>query len=637
MLKIDSRIQALFARRDVRRNFRVMFPDGERADLINEDIILDSVRLTESVCSETVFRFGCCERSVMEFETVGVENIRGCRIRCALEIETSSLSAWDLDSIESGIRYSGYAGEVVREAASDLGYGFFRIPYGLFFVESCPRDHTDRRRRKVTAMTPDPRVISPVEQVRLSTYRPCAVPSTEPAACFMAEPLYLASANLLYQSPDSLNYNDWGTSRYGQADYTWSEIQGFGTVQSVTLSRTANGHTYAVTISGTYASPDFTDKYTIGQNDAPVAQLRYLDMSGWDTDEAWNWVQGQFEASGVAVPDVAAHTRVPRAWLQPHIGYDINDQYGPYDHAPLYFLPDEGCPIFMGEINYPGRKANSFFRLMWNLTCTYKVDGTTQATKTFFPLADLSAQTGRFMIYGSDPGQSRIPYYKTNSYTANNTEYYTFLESYQVLDTLRSALEMAPKFVKQTRTGKILRIQLNNANPTALSADSEESVWWDDAQISPIGKVLYRTKEITIGVAKGTLELSHEYGNGGGSIYDMRSNEILRNTHYYPLVIPPTPINNSSNFKAGLSKAEFVPYEAVIHDQPWMEAGDAITLPTTDPDAPSLRSFILSQTISGVYSLRQEISASGGSPLSTGYQTEATAAAVMYGDIYNEK
>lgn len=632
MLKIDSDIKALFARRDVRRNFRVMFPDGERADLINEDIILDTVRLTESVCSETVFRFGCCERSVMEFETVGVENIRGCRIRCALEIETSSLSASAISSIEIGIRYSGYDGEVVREEASDLGYGFFRIPYGLFFVESCPRDHTDRRRRKVTAMTPDPTVLSPVEQVRLSTYRPCAVPSYEPAACFMAEPLYLASANLLYQSPESLNSNDWGVSRY-VTDYTWSAIQGFGTAQSVTLSRTVNNHTYAVTISGTYASPDFSDKYTIGQTDAPVAQLRYLDMSGWDTDEAWNWVKGQFEASGVAVPDVAAHTRVPRAWLQPHIGYDINDQYGPYDHAPLYFLPDEGCPIFMGEINYPSRKANGFFRLMWNLTCTYKVDGTTRATRTFFPLADLSAQTGRFTIYGSDPGQDRIPYYKTNSYTANNTEYYTFLDSYQVLETLQASLEMAPKCVKQTRAGKILRIQLNNANPTALSADSEESVWWDDAQISPIGRVLYRTHN---SVSPDLLDLCYDYASGGGSIYDLRGNVILQRTHYY-LPSNPGVINNSSNFKAGLSKAEFVPLEAVIHDQPWMEAGDAITLATTDPDAPSLRSFILSQTISGVYSLRQEISASGGSPLSTGYQTEATAAAVMYGDIYNVK
>ena len=68
MLKIDWRIQPLVAKYGVRRNFRVVFPNGERADLTSADIIDDTVELSESVCSETVFRFGCIERSMISFE-----------------------------------------------------------------------------------------------------------------------------------------------------------------------------------------------------------------------------------------------------------------------------------------------------------------------------------------------------------------------------------------------------------------------------------------------------------------------------------------------------------------------------------------------------------------------------------------
>ncbi len=58
MIRVHSYIQSLLAKYGVRRNFRVIFPNGERADLIGKDIIQESVELTESACAETVFRFG---------------------------------------------------------------------------------------------------------------------------------------------------------------------------------------------------------------------------------------------------------------------------------------------------------------------------------------------------------------------------------------------------------------------------------------------------------------------------------------------------------------------------------------------------------------------------------------------------
>ena len=194
MLKVHSDIKALFAQPGVRKNFRVTFPNGERADIINDNIVQESVVLTESCCSETVFRFGCCERSMIEFETVGIENIRGCKIQCFLEIDTSSLSAAQLSLIQIDITYYGDVGTLVNAASSDTGYGYYRLPYGIYWVDSCPRDKSSRERRKVTAYSADPTRLSEVETVRLSTYSP----SLE---TIQSRPIDLAAANLAYLTP----------------------------------------------------------------------------------------------------------------------------------------------------------------------------------------------------------------------------------------------------------------------------------------------------------------------------------------------------------------------------------------------------------------------------------------------------
>ena len=103
MLKVDYRIKELVAKFGVRRNFRVIFPNGERADISGNSIVADSVELSESICSETVFRFGCIERSMLSFECIGIENIMGCQIRAGLEIDISSLDPAVIPYIQNNI------------------------------------------------------------------------------------------------------------------------------------------------------------------------------------------------------------------------------------------------------------------------------------------------------------------------------------------------------------------------------------------------------------------------------------------------------------------------------------------------------------------------------------------------------
>lgn len=128
MLNIPGKIKDLFLQSWPEKNFRIHFPNGEWEDITNANLDSESVSLTESVCSEQNLRFGLCEASTLEFETIGVGNIKGCVIEASLEIDLSSLGD-----------------DVVAE------YGqYYSVPYGTFTVNSCKRQK-DMRIRKVMA------------------------------------------------------------------------------------------------------------------------------------------------------------------------------------------------------------------------------------------------------------------------------------------------------------------------------------------------------------------------------------------------------------------------------------------------------------------------------------------------------
>ena len=602
MVRVPYDVKPLFQNAKVRKNFRVVFPDGERADITNDNVLQESVALSESVCSETVFRFGCCERSMIEFETVGVENITGCRIRCGLEVDLSSFNDYALQLLAYEVNEEiprGYDGLVVLTADSDLGYPYYRLPYGEFWVESAPRDKANRQNRKVTAYTVDPTVISAPERVRLSTYRPA------PVGAFAAKPMALALANLCGIGSDAADR--WGLVNTLDG-YLWEDIQSAGSYGFGQFSVTSGGHEYAVTVSGTYAAMDFTEKAGIGTEDPIVAGLASLVMSGWKTDEAWKWYVSVFEAAGVDLPTVSAHTRLPRTYFQPHMGGDILDQYGPYDHAPIYWLPDGGCPIYIRETNRPALKANTFVRLMWNLSCSFSVDGIVQATRTFFPLADLDAKIRTYTFSGSLPGTtSTFDYEPTDKLNIGGVDQYSFSDCYKVLDQIRTCLELGARMIRVDRSGVAGMIRLSNVSPQQIPASSVESVFWDDCDISDVGQVRFTAMTLLEGTVSGTVFRT----NGGTSIYNLLENFILQNTTYYDSDTAAAVI--SSDFVPALDAARFIPCEAVFHGWPWLQAGDAVELATGDPDDPTLVTFVLTQKIRGVQTITTEMSASGGS------------------------
>lgn len=131
MLTVPQEIKDLLHLDTCHKNIRIHFPNGERSDICNNLIVQNSVKFTESLCSHDELKFGLCESSVFEFETVGVGNIKGDVIEVFCEIYC--------DQSVSG-----------SEFKLDIQKYVFSIPYGSFIVDSCKRQ-ADLIHRKVVA------------------------------------------------------------------------------------------------------------------------------------------------------------------------------------------------------------------------------------------------------------------------------------------------------------------------------------------------------------------------------------------------------------------------------------------------------------------------------------------------------
>lgn len=133
MLNIPEEVKQLFRQGSVKKNIRVHFPNGEREDITNSNIISESFSFTESICSQDTLKFGLCEASMVEFECFNVGNIQNCKIEVSHEIDISTLG-------ESFIEQYGQTSE-------DVAFPFYRVPYGVFVVDACPRQDNMQRRK----------------------------------------------------------------------------------------------------------------------------------------------------------------------------------------------------------------------------------------------------------------------------------------------------------------------------------------------------------------------------------------------------------------------------------------------------------------------------------------------------------
>ena len=623
MLNLPESIKALFKRDSVRKNFRAHFPNGEFSDITNDDVVAESLKFSESLCSQKPFKFGCAEASVLEFEAVGVGNMYGMTIEAGIEIDTSSLSAADISTIQAGT----WDGTLVLAADSDIGYGFFRVPLGVFRVESCPRNHGAMAHRQVTAYS-----VIVANKLNFPNYmlwskilaRPSAILGT--FGCGLT-----VSKTLLPSDATSWAYGD------GRAGFNSA-----GKNVSVRIKETNDVKIYNSFVDR--GSPAYMKAELNGYDAEAYSNIgkkiaAALDAAGYDF--TYNAAKKKVYSS-----NLEALMRWSPHFFTPIITYDASytddGRYDIYDVSQTV-TPGELVPIVCSQfdINSTGwgfmvpvsiYRLNSFRRygyfsrndLTKSLWLTIIEDGTEIATIRIPPDADpAGCVLTNPVIYtyavADDPevfdigstGEEKAQFYRTFSNdggttitqkTALNLKTFPYA-AFDPMDMANGVLELNAQFAKMDRLGGVEVVRLDNSSPQSVLPENYKEVWWDEYDVDAVGAVLvsYRGAE-----DNGTAT---EIAIGSGtSIYDMSDNAALQTINPATLGSITTLVN--SKFAPYANDVEFTPVEMTMQGWPWLEAGDALEI--TAEDGTVVNTYAMRVEMSGIQNLSATITAQGG-------------------------
>lgn len=587
MLNIPDSVKALYKQDGVRKNFRAHFPGGELPDITNDNIVQESVKFTESICSQDVFKFGLTEASVIEFETVGVANMYGMMIECSSEIDCSSLSAAEIAEIEAGT----WDGEFVLLADSDLGFPFFRVPYGVFRVESCPRDHQAMAHRRVTAYTlAGGHIKNRGEEAKLAMVVPTAI--------------YKPDLWLLLMASVNEDVQD-GLLSYGFTRTQETPSSSAGSEKLVTLKKT-DGTTVQLWFS------------------ASMRQENVISVSGNDSERIISIVPGEdynaiideaaaalaeygidYEASGyISMREVVllnAKNSSGYSHVYPGLEYVFETRRGgsfSYQYAGVSF--PNGTNAFYAGHTY--EKGGISTRLGYPSILAIEETAESGAGTIF----EHRYAEAELYSYTAPSGAPSVPL-KFDSTASQRAPAgfagFTFIDAYNINDILSGWLELTAQFAAVARDGTYKIMRIDNSAPEALAPADYSQMWFDEFAVEPIGSIRYCYTDAA------EEEQIADYVIGvGGSVYDLTDNVFLKSMD------APTPQDIQaildSSFIPNLSDVYFVPIDLAAKGLPYIEAGDALTV--TAQDGTVCNSYALRRVLNGVQVLSDQIDSESG-------------------------
>ena len=610
MLNIPSEVKALFKRDDIYKNFHVHFPNGEFRDLNNEDIVTESVKFTESLCSQQYLKFGLTEASEIRFECYGVPNIRGALIQCVMEIDCSSLgNAWLTDHDDPSAGFLEPHAVMVT-----TGLGYYSIPYGQFMVDSCPRNHQQRARREVTAFThffsanDD---FSPFEVYKLSEHR------TKKKTTLNVSDLVATALNYI---PNEYSLKSNLKSKYSQRtgnSYEHVVWLGDGTSENKFSLFMRRDVYYSASLSKTDRDSNSLVKVTFDRNtvtlfDEFAEQCEACGITGYykylpfyDTDLP--------DALILATPKQILNTRNPKEYLglcvnfpdalnaQQYEGFSTLDdtifslrdayaQSNGFLFGTGYITKEISVMLRTGHGDYPSQGT-----LVWegyyNLFDDFTLNGYDITTRN-----ELQKMTMTFDHTLEIPDKPRKPIM-------------TYYNAYSLTDIVNGYFEIKGVFLKQGRDNSISEFALPDSETESIQRSQYSSVWYEDDQIQPIGMIKYRFVD-----QKSDKDNEYSFDVSDGSIYDMTDNYVLQHLNRSGENDKTTAAKIESaldsGFRANVPVFSFVPSKVEMQALPYVEAGDTIESVTEDSE--TVDTMIFERTITGIQCLKDDISSAGG-------------------------
>lgn len=564
MLNIPETVKALFKADGIRKNFRVQFPNGELPDITNDNIVQESVKFTESLCSQDVLKFGLTEASVIEFETVGVANMYGMTIEAGIEIDLSSLSAEELAEIAAG----SWDGVYVSESDTDIGFPFFRVPYGVFRVESCPRDHQAMAHRRVQAYGKMNEMLklSPLEEQKLALY----ASNNESFTGNLRNALF---GNIAYYNPDILTEQGYTKTPVSATAWASSSEVIIGTTK---LEIFESARTYSGDALFSLETGDYDPKYE--------EAIEWLDANYPIGSQLVTYKGEVIECSNYSeLFDAIPYPLKNAAWWELR-GADTGSRIIPKN-------------LLTGQIVWAYRGENRVYINLHNVTSIRLKNAQGTIIKSWPAENDVD-------VYRHETTAVAIPitFESTLRRTTGSATYYAYLNSYSLVDLMNGYLELSANFGRVNRHGTFDRLMLSDANPVAVNPQDYERFWWDEYDVLPIGKVKYK-----LSAKNADGENVYQFGDGL-SVYDMTDSDMLKR-------MPEATTDSveailDEQFIPNLGPIAFTPVDLDMKGLPYLEAGDYLAV--TAGDGVTAYSFAMRQEISGVQVLTAHIESTSG-------------------------
>lgn len=612
MLNIPDEVKALFSSDTVHKNFHVRFPNGECTDLNNENLISESVSFTESLCSQQYFKFGLAEASQLEFTAVSIPNVRGAYIEAVIEIDCTRLgAAWAAaHPVDASLPF------LTPQTCQYNSKMYYRVPYGLFKVDTCPRDQGAMWQRKITAYSEGIQnnkdsALPPFEYNKLNQLLPYDSKYTPNA-------FYLFFA--LLGTKRDVETAGWTKETIAKTTNPRDHV-------SATVDFNGGGSGYlelsfveeifdTPVWDGTKRLKDNSLLYVEAAEDPDAVYSALVDeiVSHLETDFDIDWVATLADAHLTTIREfvereLLGYVDEYKNFVAPH----CNLEYGSGGSAQLASRidMDSGMLNCLYYPYYGSEKEKYFYGNIRHRTGGFILSANGVDVNLDTTVSSLNVY--RYKFTGSNPFLGVSFSFKSTlkqnmiSFPSltKKVQCYGFSNAFSAYDIDVGMLELFGRFLKPNRYGYQTFFEMSdNATAIPVSAADWSEFWWDETAVEAIGqvKVIYtdtneqQQKTFTIGT--------------GNSVYTIENNEVLKATE---MDMDAMQDILDTFFAPNASVVNFTPVELSMRGLPYLESGDYIEL--TAEDGETVETYILSQTINGIQHLTADVTSTNGALL----------------------
>lgn len=554
MLNIPSEVKTILLTDGTRKNYRIKFPNGERADITNDNIVKDSVKFTESMCSQNEIKFGLCEASTFECEVVEIENIKGFKIFVQMEVDCSLLGTeWCAANAQT---------------SEDVDFPFYAIPYGAFTIDSCQKQ-ADMSHRKIVAYSYG--FDFKINRIELFKQGLKTANSIKYKTNFYK--YFLANINEIDAfgfEKEKANYH-FNEEQYEYLNFTitneyMSFIIGLGSELNQIYKIQANWNKAIVDAYKEYARQELYNTLQFNSN----VSMTYLERTFYDFIEPKNGVTSicfypYFTDLNSYFTNASYEVNIPYKLTvkQYEWGEDHTDEH--LIETRVFDMGKENCKVYRYIID--DDPLNGYLMTLDRVKDSYDGRFNVGISNMNFPREQVEAiveMSGLFMKYNRQ-GEIEL------SGVENISGLYPS-------ETLYPSESLFPKGTQ------------GYSVPSTYS-----SAWYEDTITNPFGRVCATYKEDNNEEAYVYVDIVDDYEEHPEkySVYDMSNNYIIRESTHLAVNVE----NWMQTVAESIKNVRYMPCEIKALGMPWLEAGDTIALETTDGDI--IKTIILSRTIVG--------------------------------------